>query len=625
MLDVMRRGSQNIFVKGFLGLLALSFVIWGVGDVFRGRSASNSVATVGGVHVSYEEYDNMLRRELARYQEATGKAPTEDEIEQFGIKNMVINQLVDGKIIKTRMDDIKFKVGQAAASDQIYSNAMFADDSGKFSMEKFDSIMQANNLKKSYYIDSVKLETSIRLFLDGLMVAPKSLENQAKALYGYRNQERIADVVTVSPSLIGEVDDPAETELVQYYQEHSKEFSIPEVREASYILFSIDDVKKDIKISDADLKEAYDNNLSAYKDAEKRNIEQYLFDSEADAKAALDDLKKGIADKKYDSKRTALGDVDKDSLPAEVSGAVFSLEKNVFSEPVKSEMGWHVFIVKNISEPQTRSFESVKKTLEDELRESKASEQFSEYSSKIEDDFAAGTTLEEVAKKHDLKVVKIAALDAEGKDANGKEIAGISNAEVLLPVLFNTDAGAVSPLTLLPDNRTYAAVRADKVTPQRERALDEVKGSVIVLWKASEKEKRLKALADDVAKKLKDGGDFAKIVESKKLKVTPAKKFDRADIEAGELHNDVPFDVEKQLFDIKVGEATDAYKAADGSFVIARLKQINKAAVQETKLHNFESNLKEDFTDDILRQYNVFLRKEYPVELNEKLMRAAVN
>jgi peptidyl-prolyl cis-trans isomerase D len=623
MLDVMRNGSKNIFVKGFLGLLALSFIIWGVGDVFRNNTSAHSVATVGNTSISYDEYNNTLRRELARYQEILGAPMTEEQIEKFNIKSRVINQIVDSKIIRMRMDDLNFKVGNAAASDQIFANSMFFDESGKFSKENFDTIMQSNGLNKNDYVQTVKSETAIKLFIDSLTVRPKSLTAIAKPIYGYRNEQRIADLLYIPASYIKEVPDPSETDLVQYYQENTQKFSVPEMREVSYMTFNVKDIKNDTKISNEALKSEYDANIANYQEAEKRDVDQYLFETEKDAKAALADLKSGKSSA-YSNKKTALGEVVKDSLPNEIRDAIFTVTKNSFSEPVNTQMGWHIFTVKNIVAGHTKSFDEVKASIEAGLNESKAAEEFSKYASQIEDDFAGGMSLEDVAKKYNLTVSKVDSVDLAGNNGSAKAISNLPEKEMFLPLVFKTESGAVSPLTLLTDNASYVAVRVDAVTPERVKALDEVKGIAIGMWKENAKIERLKAAAEDISEKLKSGDDLEKLASSLSLKTAVSKKISRPSEDAlSDKEASIPPALAKQLFNIKTDEATDAYQSADGSFIVAKLKSIKDADVQETKLHNLETSLKDDFVNDVLSQYNTFLRKKYPVTVNQSLLSAA--
>ena len=48
MLDSLRKQTGSWIVKAFLGVLILSFAVWGIGDIFRGPSDA-TVATVGDV------------------------------------------------------------------------------------------------------------------------------------------------------------------------------------------------------------------------------------------------------------------------------------------------------------------------------------------------------------------------------------------------------------------------------------------------------------------------------------------------------------------------------------------------------------------------------------------------
>jgi peptidyl-prolyl cis-trans isomerase D len=64
MLDAMRRGVANIFVKGLLALLALAFVLWGVGDYVGGGGGSREspLANVGDTQISVEEFKRAYQR-----------------------------------------------------------------------------------------------------------------------------------------------------------------------------------------------------------------------------------------------------------------------------------------------------------------------------------------------------------------------------------------------------------------------------------------------------------------------------------------------------------------------------------------------------------------------------------
>lgn len=612
MLESMRKLAKHFVIKALLGLLVLSFIIWGVGDVFRGQTG-NVIAKVGDESISLSDFERTLQMETQRYQQIFGQVMTEEQIERLGLKRIVLEQMVENKLIRKRVNDLKLHVGNDAAKEQIMANSLFADKDGKFDKNAFDAILRSSGLNPDDYITALKQDTAVRLLIDTMSAVPLSVKEQAALLYSYRNEQRYADLVTIPASYVKNVEEPTDTDLVQYYQEHTKEFAVPEMREATYVKVSLEDIANELAVDEVEAKTEYDANLGNYQVSEQRAVEQFLFDSETDAKNALTSLKEGKAGV-YADKKNDLGNVTKDALPPEVSEAVFTLEKGAYSEPVKSQLGWHIFIVNDITADHTQPFEQVKEAIIKDIKERKASDLFYEYANKIEDEFASGVSMEDLAKKFDLVIHKVPAVDKEGKGAGGKVLSDIPEPEVFLPLVFNTDAGAESPMTLLSDQTTYVTVRVDEVTPERVKALDEAKGLAIELWKEQKKVTKLADAAKEVAAKIKAGGDAKSVAKSMGLTLDISKKIQRPVESAfNEPQEGVPSALAKEVFSVNAKETTQAVKNAEGNYVVAQLVEVRPAEENADKLKALEDELKQDYADDILRQYSEFLHKEYPV------------
>ena len=71
MLEGMRKASQGTIGKFVMtivmGLIIVSFVIWGVGDMLRGFT-SDTIATVGSTKISNQQFQTELQNELYRLQ-----------------------------------------------------------------------------------------------------------------------------------------------------------------------------------------------------------------------------------------------------------------------------------------------------------------------------------------------------------------------------------------------------------------------------------------------------------------------------------------------------------------------------------------------------------------------------
>ncbi|MGH6830638.1 MAG: SurA N-terminal domain-containing protein, partial [Methylocella sp.] len=87
MLQSMRASAQGwigrVVMAILMGLIILSFAIWGIGDIFRGFGANN-LAQVGGVEIGADTYRNAYQTELQVLQRAERRNITNEEARQYG-------------------------------------------------------------------------------------------------------------------------------------------------------------------------------------------------------------------------------------------------------------------------------------------------------------------------------------------------------------------------------------------------------------------------------------------------------------------------------------------------------------------------------------------------------------
>jgi len=622
MLEQMRKGSQHPIVKGLFFLLALLFVVWGVGDVFRSGTGIGYVATVGRSGITLAELDGRVRNEIARYQEMTGKILSEEEADKIGVRKYVISQLISNKVIAMSAEDLGLVAGKKVIARHISENEAFFDEKGKFDKERYQSVLKASGLTEDKYVNSISKEDEVRTLLESLTllgVVPDAIAGQ---VYGFKNEARVAELITLPADSISTVPEPSGEDLAKYYQDNQDAFSVPEQRGVTYVTFDLEKIKSTIKLSDEELKAEYQRSISQYKTEENRNVQQFLFATEAEAAAAYAKISTGDT-KGFAGSEIELGNITKSSVPAEVKEAIFSMKQGEVGKPVKSSLGWHIFIVKTIENEKVKDFDEVKGDIEKEMVAKKAADEFSKFGNQVEDEFASGKTMEEVAAKFDLITRKITAVDANGNGANGSKVTDINDPAILLPVVFGLEMGAHSALTLLSDNASYAVVRIDNIAAKRVKALDEVKLVAVKMWKSQEKSRLLKEKATELATKIKSGEDVKSLAGQMKLKLSAEQTIKRPEpntLQDGK--NGEPVMLARELFALqKVGDITGAYRNSAGDFVIARLKGVVQAnpANDKNGYRNLQSDLEDAMRNDIMAQYNVYLQKKYPVSIKANL------
>lgn len=81
MLEGLRVASQNWIGRAIMavvmGVIVISFAIWGVGDVFRGMT-SQRLAKVGSGEVTVDQFRTAFQNDLRRIQQRMRRAVTAD-------------------------------------------------------------------------------------------------------------------------------------------------------------------------------------------------------------------------------------------------------------------------------------------------------------------------------------------------------------------------------------------------------------------------------------------------------------------------------------------------------------------------------------------------------------------
>ena len=135
MLEAIRNAAQGVVGKAIMtvvmGLIIVSFVIWGVGDMLRGFTAS-TVASVGGAKISAQEYRLAYDRTIQQYQRRLRRPFTNEEARQIGLDRSVLQRLLSEAAVDEEARKLGLNISDDALREIIASNPDFRDKSGAF-------------------------------------------------------------------------------------------------------------------------------------------------------------------------------------------------------------------------------------------------------------------------------------------------------------------------------------------------------------------------------------------------------------------------------------------------------------------------------------------------------------
>lgn len=624
LLESIRKRSSSIVVKVLFGLLIVSFAAWGVGDMIRGFGGDAAAATVGRHEISAQQVSVETHREMERLRGLMGKSLTQEQAKNMGVPRMVLGRIVDRVLIGLGADQLGVIASDAMVREAIHGERAFRGKDGQFDRDAFQQVLYANGFSEEQFVNFLRGDLTRAQVLDTLGSAGSLPKAEVDLLYRFRHQRRKVALLRFGDEAAPIPPAPEDAVLEAFHQSHAQAFSAPEYRRASAVVLAADDLVKEVSVSASEIKEAYDRRHDEFSTPERRKLQQILLSDRAKAEAAHKQIEGGkdfLAVAKAEAGMEAadadLGLVGRDGLLPELADAVFQLPAGGVSRPIETPLGWHVIRVGEIQPARTRTLDEAKDELTQGAAREKAVDALYKLANRVEDALAGGSTLEEAARTFNLRLVNVPAIDAEGKDANGKPVPDLPGGKVFVETAFRTEANRDSPLTETGDDG-YFLIRVDAVTPAALRPFEAVKAEVFKAWQKEER----RAWADKAAAAAKDrladpAVEAAAVASEAKGDLIETDFFTRS----GEgAPGDFPDAMVQTVFAAKKGEVVTS--RGEGATFVARLVAISDPdpAGDENGRKRVTDDAARALRDDLLVQYVGALRRQHPVSVNARVL-----
>ena len=533
MLRGIRKASANWLGRAVmgvvLGLLALSFAVWGINDIFHGYGRS-TLAKIGGTEISIEQFRQLYNERLQQVGRQFGRALTPEQANAFGLDRQVLGEMVAEAGLDQRARQMGLGLSNADVVQHITADPMFQSN-GRFDRVRFEQVLRNVGYSEQRFINEqrqIMLRRQIADSLTGGLPVPKAW---LEAINQFQNQERSIEYATLGPAQAGDIPEPTAEELNKYFEARKILFRAPEYRKIAIVQATPAEISKTMEISDADMKTYYDEHRSRYTTPERRHVEQIVFPNMPEAEAAEAKLKDGLsfaalaAERGLKDQDIDLGTVPKTEIidPA-VADVAFSLKEDEISQPIKGRFGTVIVTVPKIEPEVAKTLAEVTPQIRSELSAERAKTEVLSLHDKIEDARAGGATLQEAAQKAKLPVMTYD-VDRSGHDPSGNPVANLPQATEVINAAFASDVGVDNdPISA---GGGYIWYEVSGITPARERTLDEVKSQVEQRLREDQIASRLKTKATDLVDKLKNGNAFDALAKAEGLTVQTADKLKR--------------------------------------------------------------------------------------------------
>ena len=520
-----------------MGVLIVSFAVWGIADIFKGFGQSK-LATIGSTEISIEAFRQIYTERLQQMSRQFGRPLTQEQARLFGLDRQVLQQTIAEAALDEEARRMGLAVSDAETLRVIHNDPNFKGVNGQFDPNRFAALLRQAGYSEQRYLAEQR-KVSLRRQITGTIsagVEPPKL--MLDAITRYQNEQRSIDYIKLDAAQAGAIDPPSPETLAAYFEERKVQFRAPEYRKLSFAMITPEEIGKWNAVSDEEARKVYDERKDKIGTPDKREVSQIVFPTMEEATSArnrlgagfsFEDLAKerGLSPADYD-----LGLIAKSAIidPA-IADAAFALPSGEISQPVQGRFGVALAKVGKIEPGSTPSYESVAETIKKEIATANARAKVNELQGKMEDERGGGASIVEAAQKLGLTAVTIDAVDRSGRMPNGQLVANVPRGLDVVSQAFNSDVGVDNDPIQFQGGYVWYDVLG--ITPSRERTLDEVRDQVEAKWREDQIASRLRTKAAEMVKKLEQGGNLAEEAAAVGSKVESAKDFKREASVAG--------------------------------------------------------------------------------------------
>jgi len=618
MLEKFRNLGKSWVAKILLMLLAGSFGVWGIRDIFGGFRAT-ALATVGTEEISSQQYTDSYRRALQNLAQQTGQNLTADDARKMGIDRSILNNLIQSAAIDAQAANLKLSVSKEMIAEEAKANPIFKDSKGKFDPQLFARLLQQNGLNEEMYVASEgrnRTRKAITGAVDRGFTPPNTI---VEALYRYQYEQRDAKYFNIAASNT-DVAAPTDEELKKQYEATPAAYTAPEYRSIAVMKVEPSDIAPKITITPEELSAGYEKYKRDFFTPEKRTILQVSFPTVDDAKKAKDRIVAGedfmtIA-KERGATDTDITFADKsktDFLDKTIAEAAFKLKQDEVSDPVSGSLVTALLKVTKITPEKQSTLDEVKADLTKRLQTERALDEIQSIYDAVEDARAAQTKFEDIAKAQGIPFALVTAVSAAGLDPAGKEVDVPAKQEVL-KAAFASDVGVENDALTPQDSYYWYEVR--EVTPSALKPLDTVKAQVVSDVTARKIRELLTERATGLVKSLDDGATLEKLGLEAKAEIKTARGLKRNEASAD---FDVPavtalFSIPENEFAWSLEGDGKTAKIMQSQTVLAEPFDSKSSAAKE-----LAQSVKEAAAKDILTTYLTALQEQVGVSINDTL------
>ncbi|MEZ5708852.1 MAG: SurA N-terminal domain-containing protein [Blastomonas sp.] len=513
---------------GFVALIAVAFAssdVTGSG-AFGGIGGDDKIAHIGDDSIGLGDFNQTVNNAYNQVRQERPGIDMAAFVDQGGVDE-VLNQMIDAYALEQFGNAHDMFISKRLIDSEIVSNPAFRDVSGQFNEDNFRRMLQQQGASEQRIRDGLRRTLMAEQLLIPVQVGARMPKRMAKPYADLTLEGREGEIAFIPSSEFfpkGAIDSKA---LQKFYSDNGDNYRIPERRVIRYASFTSTRFRAGITITDKDIKEVYDSRSEQYASVEQRDLTQVIAPTEAAAKSLEAKVKAGSSLEQA-AESVGLSAIALDaqtradytaSSSAKVAASVFSAKQGELARLEQGGLGWYVVRVRRIGRTAGKTLAEATPDIRNELNETRLRETVAEFTEGLEDRFANGETLSEIAEAEDLEIKTSPLVFANGSSPQQPGFQAVGALRAMLPLAFQMDQDSSPQLVEVQPGVEFALFDIDTIVPAAPPPLKDIRAQVEADYRFAQGSKAAKALAEKLGKAAKSIDDVTKGAAAAKIRI----------------------------------------------------------------------------------------------------------
>ncbi|MFQ5344508.1 MAG: SurA N-terminal domain-containing protein [Mariprofundus sp.] len=425
MLESMRNQAQSWLAKVMLTGIALSFVLWGVGDYFTDGGVE-SVASINDKPIGSTEFYQAYERQLGAYRSMLGKNYSKELLNSMNVKGNTLQTIINRRIMLDVASEMGLTAPEAVLLSTVRNNPSF-QSAGAFDPKRYQILTRNMGFGSAQdYENDLRLNIMVDALQKAIVDSVRVSDAEIRERFNHDYEQRVLAAIIVDPATQMDQVKITDEQAKAWYEAHKNNYQSPLRIKVNMVEINPRVLAQDMAVDEKEIRAAYDSRKAEFSEPEQRKASHILVKvakgSSGDVYAAarkkiesvqtrlkagedFASLAKEVSDDASNAARGGdLGWFKTGVMTSEFDQAVFSMDKGDVSDIVETVFGFHLIQLEDIRPARQTPYAEVKDKIRNELVQARAAEEAYKLSQDLDDALGMEDSLKAAAESLDLKV-----------------------------------------------------------------------------------------------------------------------------------------------------------------------------------------------------------------------------